>query len=132
MSKKADKTIRYRFPMSMFFGAAVYSLLCLMTAYGIIEEWIPMEAIRIAEMAALILSTAVIAAVSRGGREALLFGASFSALYLIWIIAAGHIQENGAETGIGVLICALCPCLFSCIFHKRKRRNTNSNRKKKR
>lgn len=133
MSRKAVQNSNiWRALLSLLIGAAVYALLCLLTAYGIQNEWFPMETMHAAAPAALIVSAAAIAVVGRGGRECVLLGVSYAALYLIWRFASCGMQAMVSETGIGVLICALCPWVFSCIFHKSKRSNTKRNRKVRR
>lgn len=128
MAKKAEKQMMiWQLLLSMLVGAAVYALFSLMSAYGIREGWLPIEAKRAAALTALLISTASIAAVGRGGRASFALGIFYAALFLIWKILSVGLQQIGWETGIGTFICILCPWLFSCIFHKRRRKNTKRN-----
>ena len=128
------KTIRRtnlsRLLLPLMIGAAVYVLLCLLLAHGVQSEWLPTEIISAASMAALTVSAIVIALLSRGGREGMIFGCAYAALYLVWRLITCSSRPLSLSTAVGVCICAVCPWLFSCIFHKSQLRNTNRNHRK--
>ena len=133
MSKKSEKQMMiWQLILLLLLGAAVFTLFCLLASYGVREGWLPIEAKRAAALTALLISTTAIAAVGRGGRTSFTLGIMYAALFLIWKILSVGLQQIGWETGIGALICVLCPWMFSCIFHKKTRKNTKRNRRKSR
>lgn len=128
--KTIQRTNLSRLFLPLMIGTAVYVFLCLLLAHGVQSEWVPTEIITAASMAALTVSAIVIALLSRGGGEGIILGCAYAALYFAWRMITCSSQILSLNTAIGVLICAICPWLFSCIFHKSQSRNTKRNHRR--